>query len=156
MLFLLAGVGMVLYPLYADHRDRPSLQWPKVTGTVMQCERIHHGSGSRSRSAVNISYNYVVNGGSYLGNTIARWSPDWGDGRPTTQFIVEHPVHAAVEVFYQPDRPENAVLVPGPDPRNRVLLWGGCVGLVGGIWFMFITRQKAADVKTRVLAAEGR
>jgi hypothetical protein len=153
-LFAMIGAAMILYALYANHRDRPSLLWPKVTGTVMQCERVSYGSGGHSHYAVNIRYNYVVNGGHYMGNTIARWSPDWGDGRGTQQFAAEHPVQAPVDVFYESEHPENAVLVPGPDPRNRVLPLGGCIGFLGGIWFMFITREKAADVKARVLAAE--
>lgn len=149
MIFLLAGVGILLYVLYSEHRDRPSLRWPKVTGTVMLCEKVRYGSDSRSHFAVSIRYNYVVNGASYLGNTIAHWSPNWGDGRGIAQFMAEHPVHAPVEVFYQSDHPNNAVLVPGPDPRNRVLVWGGCVAIVGGAWFITKTRKLAADVKVR-------
>jgi hypothetical protein len=31
---VLIGPGLILYALYADHRDRPTLEWPKVSGKV--------------------------------------------------------------------------------------------------------------------------
>lgn len=149
MLFALIGAGMILWSVYAEHRDRPSLQWPKVSGTITQCAEIYH-SGRHAHYSVDVSYAYIVNGTRFVGNTIARWSPDFGDGRPTGQFVDAHPVRSTVDVYYDPQHPENAVLIPGPDERNRYLIWGGCIGLLGGAWFMFVTRGKAAEVKARV------
>ena len=147
-----AGVGLIICGIYAGHRDRPSLQWPGASGTVEHCEEaVYHGMHSNSHS-VDITYAYNVSGRRYEGHTIALWSEDWG-GRGTSEFVAAHPVHSAVEVFYDPEHPENAVLVRGPDELgNRLSIWGGCVALAGGIWWIWTTRDKAAEVKAKMKA----
>jgi hypothetical protein len=150
--FALLALGLLLYALYANHRDRPSLLWPKATGTVTQCSEVSH---SRGHSSVDITYIYEVNGQRYSGNTIALWSPDFRDGRPVETFVAAHPARSTVDVYYELEHPENAVLIPGPDEnRNRVSLWGGSIALVLGIIWAYHLRGTVAEVKASVLAAE--
>jgi hypothetical protein len=143
-------MALVLSAVYAEYRDRPSLKWPKVSGTVMRCdELVHYHRGAHY--SVAVTYTYVVKERRYVGDTIARWSPNWGDGRPTGPFVAAHPVHSAVDVYYEPQRPENAVLVPGPDEvRNRISIWGGSAAFVGGVVWAFMLRAEVAEVKARV------
>src|SRR5580658_6802785 len=72
---VLIGPAMVCYGLYADHRDRPSLQWPKAVGVVTQCRAIfHNGNGKYSYYNVAINYTYVVDGRRYVGTRVALWN----------------------------------------------------------------------------------
>jgi hypothetical protein len=127
-------MGSVLIGLcvYGNFRNRPSLQWPKVRGVVMQSKstRRHEGGRSLDYSVVSITYDYSVGDEHYVGHQIALWSPNLkGDGERAESFVVDHPMESFVEVYYDPQHHERAVLIPGPDKDNRVLIGIG-VGLV--------------------------
>lgn len=67
---VLIGPALIFYAKYAEHRDRPSLQWPKVSGKVMLCEEVYHAGslhGAGPYHSVAVSYTYVVNGATWAG-----------------------------------------------------------------------------------------
>ena len=152
---VLAGPAVILYAVYADHRDRPSLQWPKVSGIIMQCREVYHG-GKKSHYSVAVSYNYAVNGRHYEGSRIALWSEDFYD-RATRQFVSEHPVKSPVDVYYDPQHPENAALIPGPDEAgNRNFIRAGGIATVFGVLSVFLMRRQIARTKAQILATEAK
>ena len=148
-LAVVLGLGLIVWGVYANHRDRPSLQWPGVSGIVERCREVDYYT-KHAHHYVDITYAYNVSGRRYEGHTIALWSEDW-ENRGATQFVAEHPVNSAVEVYYDPEHPENAVLIRGPDEfGNRRSIWGGSIGLAGGIWIIWITRENAAEVRAKM------
>src|SRR5580658_8069706 len=58
---MLLGPAFAFHALYADHRDRPSLQWPKTSGVILQCNLAHQGLRQTYYHVV-LSYAYVING----------------------------------------------------------------------------------------------
>jgi hypothetical protein len=154
VIFVLIGPALVFYGYYADHRDRPSLQWPKVSGVVMQCEQVFH-RGRNSHYTVTINYTYFVNGRRYLGSRIALWSPDWSGGGGRTQaFVITYPVRSTTDVYYDPQNPENAVLIPGANEEfNHSLIRIGYYGFVPLLWLAFQARKSVARIKARLESA---
>jgi hypothetical protein len=144
------ALAVFVWSVYSEHRDRPSLQWPGASGTVEHCKEVDYDTSRRIHHCVDITYAYNVGGRQYAGHTIALWNEDW-DGMGADEFVAEHPVHSAVTVYYDPQHPENAVLVRGPDAfANRLGIWGGGAGILGGLWIIWMTREKAAEVRARL------
>ncbi|HVM62762.1 MAG TPA: DUF3592 domain-containing protein [Verrucomicrobiae bacterium] len=142
---LVLGVLPILYGAWSTYHDRPSLQWPKVSGQILQAERRYISRPRNSYYHLVISYAYGVNDQRYLGNQFALWDTDWYIDRDTVlAFLAAHPVHSTVDVFYDPRDPQNAVLVPGADePRNRLFIWCGTLMAALSVYLFVRARQDA-------------
>ena len=154
---VLIGPAMVVSGLYADHRDRPSLQWPKVPGVIVQCDEIGRSSGRGSHYAT-VTYTYVVNDRRHVGHRIGPWSPGWyASGGSIREFVMAHPVKSTTDVFYDPQHPETAVLIPGPDEAfNRTLIWCGTGFFLLGLWLSFTMRSQLASMKAALQSTDAR
>jgi hypothetical protein len=155
------GPAFLFYALYSDHRDRPTLEWPKVSGKLVQCRQEYHpGGGHASASySVNVTYAYAVNGHEYIGHQIAPWSTDLDSHNHvrTSAFATAHPAGSAVNVYYDPQQPDQAVLLPGPDVEgNRTLMNCGYVALVFGPLMVVMSFKWLARIKSAVQTREAR
>ena len=142
---VLLGPGFVLDGVLSNYHDRPSLQWPKVSGTIMQSEWIYHNA-SRVRYSyyfVRITYAYHVNGEAHVGNRVKLWNTDLrGDQYTAQDFVAAHPARSAVDVYYDPEHPENSALIPGANETgNRSAIWNGSIIFVLIVGLLFRTRK---------------
>jgi Protein of unknown function (DUF3592) len=157
---VLIGPAFFLYVFYADHRDRPSLQWPSASGKIVQCQQeSHHGTHSTDYS-LNVTYTYTLNGHDYIGHRVAPWSVDLeelnNNQRPSA-FAAAHPVGSRVSVYYEPQHPDNAVLLPGPDePGNRKFMLCGYIALFGGVLLVAMNVKKPAMLRATIRSREAR
>src|SRR5262249_8640841 len=148
-MFVVIGLLLALQAVHADHRDRPSLQWPKVSGKMMQCDKVYHSGRHGGSYGITATYTYLINDRRYVAHQIALWSPDLR-GKPG-DFADKYPVSSTVDVYYDPQNPENAVLVPGPDEiGNRMSIRAGIASFVGGILLIFLLRPKLAEYKAQM------
>lgn len=124
----LLGLAFVLHGVRANYRDRQSLHWPTVSGTVMQCEA-RYRRGKYGGWEVNISYRYQVNDRYYVDNRVSLWNPKGGGPRADVNtFVANNPPRSTVTVYYDPRHPQNAVLEPGADEAtNRLGIWCGSI-----------------------------
>jgi Protein of unknown function (DUF3592) len=158
---VLIGPAFVLYGLYADHRDSPSLQWPKVSGKLLQCDEEYHRGIQNSYSYywVSVTYVYVVNGREYSGHQVAPWSTDL-EARSrarSSAFADDHPAGSLVDVYYEPQHPDQAVLLPGPDVEgNRRFIVGGAAASVCFLLLVGMNFSRLAAMKSAIQASETR
>jgi hypothetical protein len=70
-----------------------------------------------------VEYTYVVEGTSYCGKNLqtVRTHAIW-DG-PKRRVLDQFPLHATVDVFYDPAKPSRSVLKPGGDARSTPFLY---------------------------------
>ncbi|HEU5396791.1 MAG TPA: DUF3592 domain-containing protein [Verrucomicrobiae bacterium] len=146
---LILGLCISGHGLYANHRDRPSLQWPKISGTVLQCQSLSHSVRRNSYYTVDIRYRYVVDGHPVLGRQIMLWNPDLrGNGSRAETFAAAHPAQSAIDVFYDPKDPAQAVLVPGADEiGNWAATWVGIVIFACSLFMASRCRKRLAALK---------
>ncbi len=146
---LIAGPLIIFYGIHASHRDRPSLQWPKISGKMMQCDLGYHRGTHSSYCYVTATYTYVANGTRYVQHQITLWNPDLSRG-DATAFVAAHPAPSAVDVYYDPQNPANAVLIPGADEAgNRFLIIDGSVLFALGIFLAFMLPGKFASYQAQ-------
>ena len=110
-------IGFVLLFIYFRNlaQVRASQTWSTAQGTVIQSwvrkSNSTDSDGSTSSSYhPEIHYLYQIKGDEHQGNKIA-FGPRVGGSRSRAKKIVEkYPTGANVTVYYQPDKPANAVL----------------------------------------------
>ncbi len=115
------GVGLILLAVgaYQIYRGRQSTQWPTVTGVITVSELGKHvdrdtdtGSTSTTYSA-DISYDYVVDDVAYVNGSVYFGSMQSSDPSTARLVLNRYPVEKRVTVYYNPARPQQAVLEPG-------------------------------------------
>jgi hypothetical protein len=119
--------------------DLESLQWPAVTGQMLQSEYLllswHHGTGVPSHYYyAGVTYWYRIEGTNHLSHQICLWNPDLRHEDPS-KFVKDHPVGSSVDVFYEPKHPENSVLIRGAaTTRDEIAIAAASVGALAAGW----------------------
>lgn len=118
-IMLIGGIGDVL-------RSHATESWVAVEGDLLSAEVESRQQRRRFRKATRwypkVRYSYVVDGTRYESTQVTRQS---GKGRSSKQSETERYVRSLrsaeqLEVWYDPDHPEEAVLIPGLVARD----WG--------------------------------
>lgn len=95
-----------------------SRHWPQVTGIIVK----HETRGRRHCSTPVIHYRYMLSGKAFESNTLV--PPGMEECfRPevASSVAARYPEGSYVRVYYDPQAPENAVLLPGHMTRNAWL-----------------------------------
>jgi len=111
ILLLLSPIAAIGGKVVFDNSNA-SAEWPATSGTIISSELNAHPV-SRRKAKANIRYEFSVNERRYSGDRI-RFVDTSGNGKSIQQGILDtYPIGKQVEVFYQPDKPSNCVLVRG-------------------------------------------
>jgi hypothetical protein len=151
-----------LYGFIVLQKQKASYHWPATSGTIVHSERVYEPGRETSHYHADVTFSYKVNGASYLSHQISLWSADLSDyGEENKTFVQNHPQGSAVDVYYDPGNPANAVLVPGAHERLSQLLMGaGALFIILGILGIIEQRRKqprlaavsnASDAPTRTV-----
>ena len=135
---LMIVMGGVFGAVAADnYRDGEATKaWPSTTGQILTAdvdeevrrERRDNGSYRERRTYTpRITYAYTIQGIEYTGHRI-RTDDSGGDRDKAFDTINEYPVGSTVDVFYDPENPDSAVLKQGAD-TVAVWVFGGVGGL---------------------------
>lgn len=143
--FLVLALFMAPYGVYCLRRDRPSLQWPTVPGVMMQAD-VHRYSGRHSSGTIlNATYSYKVNGTRYVSHQVRLWHNDLSISGNAASFALTHPVRSTVTVYYDPQNPANAVLIPGANEfADQQFIWAGPVATLLAAFQLLRLRKQYA------------
>ncbi len=154
LVFLAVGVAGVTSWRRTMKRSRASLSWPTVQGRVLASDVLTRYSDQSRYDRASVLYQYVVGGTTYSSDTVfhsaVRLSGNIQRARET---VSRYPVGSEVRVYYDPDDPEAAVLVPGTAAFSGAALaiglffafTGGGQLLVGLIWVALVMFVFGAD-----------
>jgi hypothetical protein len=122
---LLGGIVLTALAFRVGGDMRASRDWPSTSGTIEAARVAMQSEGNeRKLFGAQVSYRYTVGGRSYTGERIS-FESGASPNRGLAEAIVQrYAPGSAVRVFYDPVRPERAVLEPG---GTRILPW-----LLGG------------------------
>ncbi len=119
-IILLAGFmggGSWLYQYYdGDMGDVwvESDYWPAVSGLVLKSDLVERprrtGSQPKTEYDVDVVFEYVVDGELYR-NDVVRFDQAKLSSRDKELLVSSHPVGKKVEVYYNPEKPKQSVLV---------------------------------------------
>lgn len=131
LIFPILATGFFLWTLWHLLSAIETRSWSRTRGVVIS-------SNVETVSAVhraNVSYRYTVNGQEVTGNRVY-----FGDRIRTSwsyfarEIIAQHPAGSGVTVYYDPERPHEAVLVPGVPGGVVAMMCFSIVLLAFAIW----------------------
>jgi len=115
LIFTLTG-ALVFYffgfpPLQYGYESK---SWPKTTGTITLSEVESWMKDGNSQYDARLDYSYTVNGKKYNSTKLNTGGTYSGSSMSKAKEIVgEYPKGKTVDVFYDPEVPESAALIPG-------------------------------------------
>ena len=129
---IVSGLGVSLWGWRSLRRSRARLRWPTVEGVIEACEP----SAKDNDLLPDIVFSYRVAGHDYRRSFTF---PEGTHPLPefTRMYMQRYPVGKRVQVYYEPQRPENATLEPASQGEWMILALGLAM-LVGGIAALFI------------------
>lgn len=128
-IFLILWISAVSYFLYVANNYEKSWDWPRVEGKVLSHDIFTYRSTSKNRNSNSSSttytpsvlYRYSVNQAVFENDTV-QFLKDYSSRSKAKKVLEEYPVDSSVVVFHNPDDPSDAVLVPGIDEKDRMVL----------------------------------
>lgn len=126
--FVLVALFLFLWAMRGRRKAAAARNWPTTMGRVLSAEvetrRSHSSEGGTSTSYYpNIIYEYQVDGRPYRSNQFYVAMPvGLGNYAKVYQQVSQYTVGSMVEVYYNPEDPTQAALVPSA-PSSRVLIW---------------------------------
>lgn len=148
VLFGLGGLCMIFAGLYrmwhyraVTKLARASSSWPSVPGKVVSTRAEAPHQNSQTAILPKVVYHYAAAGGQYRGSTIAIGIDSEGLGRQAAAKLLSTLQPGAdVSVFYNPQRPHQAVLYPGvTEPLKKATTSNYILILIGFISLVFAT-----------------
>lgn len=156
VLFFLLGWALLFESISRLSDAQDSTGWPTTTGTVLESD-IHDGVWLRNKKDADthyqptVEYTYTVDGTAYTNDRVSFTEHSGSTERSWAEDIVDRfPIGAEVTVYYKPGAPDEAVLDPGVDQDNYVvlviaigtILAGAAAAVVG--WVMRQKKIKAS------------
>lgn len=152
--FLFSGIGFVLILLYQRKKKKAtvSMSWPETKGTVIKSEvsvgESVFGSDDEGQSqpmySALVSYTYQVENTLYTSDRISFGGKSSYSKPDKVKMVLGHyPEGKSVSVFYDPKKPEEAVLARSAEGSGVILVAGisflviGLLTLVIGVILLF-------------------
>jgi hypothetical protein len=133
--FVLAGLGVAGYGLFVLRQAARSSAWPSTDGQIVKSE-VACNDGCY---APQIVYSYAVDGQGFHGSEIGFGNRiSSSDIRHASEHCGKYPAEAKVNVYYDPDDPQTAVLEPGITKKSWLGLAFGLGFALFGAWFCLI------------------
>jgi len=142
--FVVGGVA-VFFGSGQIKAAKQSADWPTVQGTVVSSEVQQERNTSRSNGKsrmkttyhAEILYDYVANGTTYSANKVSFGQVGGSSPAPARKIVNRYPKGKNVTVYYNPEKPETAVLEPGMSAAVYFLSGFGGIFLFFGLLVLF-------------------
>jgi hypothetical protein len=127
----LIGAGLLICGLYQRSRLRASQSWPQVPGTVIKSGVEVERSADSTSYALSVHYDYAVNSVHYTGTRTGFGRRSYVRQKRAQAEAERYPVNSQVTVWFDPAKPENAVLArESPGSILMIALGAGLLALV--------------------------
>lgn len=138
VIFLVVGIGILLWGITTSQTALRSQQWPTVPGTVTaaQVKTSTSRSSTTRRTTTHysghITYIYRVNGQDFTATQVSFADYSSSDRQHASEIVNRYPAGRAVTVSYNPQNPAQAVLEPGFGTGLYIPLGIGTVFILAG------------------------
>jgi hypothetical protein len=126
-----SGLGLftlILVP-FGIRKSKGIQHWPSTPGAITESTIMETFGHAGRIEEPKLSYTYILNGREYVGHTIAITEVDSSSRQAAQDKIAPYPVGRQFEVFYNPEKPEDAVLEKQSSPVVFVMF-----GIVGAVF----------------------
>ena len=111
LVFGVLGVFLIIHAQRSKRKAQLSQSWPFVKGTITQTDISVQEYDEKVRYVPFVRYTFEVNGQVYEGQRITFGSGmEFPSRQKATEYLAAYPVDAEVSVYYNPEKPSEAVL----------------------------------------------
>jgi hypothetical protein len=140
VVFLGVGIGISTWGSSVLKNAKASSSWPIVEGKVVasdvERERSTSGTGGERRTSTtykaNVFYEYSVDGTKYSSDKVSFGEYSSSNQRHARQIVNRYRKGKIVQVYYNPGKPDVAVLEPGVSWSSYMPLGMGVVFAIAG------------------------
>ena len=149
---IIGGAIFIFFVLPPLQYSATSKSWPSVSGTITRSEVKIWKRDGNTHYEPDIAYSYTVEGKKYSASKITV-----GDGSldnnvsKAKRFQAEYPAGKEVDVYYDPELPESAVLQPGTKAGDYLLAGIAAIFFLVGLLALFQgvkAKRRAAEAKS--------
>ncbi len=108
-LCVVVGIGLITSGIWQRRKVRVSAAWPTAMGAIIKSE-IRRPAHTDSRYELAVEYAYLVNGTRYTGKRIEFGQKGYARRKTAEAAIEKYPANSSVIVYFNPEKPEEAVL----------------------------------------------
>ena len=124
-LMIAGGAAIVVQGFRNVAAARMSESWPTAPGESLSSEVVRLGT-SKNNCTCSIRFRYKVDGEEFESSKVSLFGI-W-TRKESEQFVEQFPAGKQCDVYYPPDDPQRAVLVPGVYGKNKT--HAVCMGLL--------------------------
>lgn len=140
LVFLLLGIVFLIVGLVATKRAQTAQSWPSIPGTVNRTDVVQHeDSDSDGFTSVTyepvVEYSYSVMGQPFTGKRIA-FGTNRYNFKKAEEIVNRYQVGSRVNVFYNPEKPKDAVLETVAAGGKLLTILGAVMSGVGVLAFI--------------------
>ncbi len=148
-LFLLVGLGVLIFGVLNYIKAKDSETWEKVKGVVISSEISKSSSDGGTTYGADVIYRYRVNKKKYKGDDVTVSEVSTSSYSRAQQIVARYPKRKKVAVYYDPDDPSDSVLERGVSGANWFLpLFGlGFIIIPGGMLFCIERSHRKQKLK---------
>lgn len=147
LILIALGTGFSIWGYGVMQTAKASLNWPTTQALIVRSQiksTMATGDVDYQHSA-NITYTYTVNGKAYTSGKIIAGDYSSNSSRRAKKIIKRYKKGSDVKAYYNPEKPGEAVLIPGGSILIYVPFGFGilavCSGVIGLIYYI---RKKAS------------
>ncbi|HKL22488.1 MAG TPA: DUF3592 domain-containing protein [Tichowtungia sp.] len=144
-IFIAVGAAIAVWGFGVLKKSKESATWPAVEGTVVFSDVIRETKRSDGKRKViykaEVLYDYVVDGTAYSANKVSFVQGGSSNPGPARQIATYYSAGKRVPVYYDPVRPDTAVLEPGVTWKSYLPLGGGLLFILAGVGVLFGGRR---------------
>jgi hypothetical protein len=115
VILAVVGVTLTLFGWWKRRKLQASMSWAQTTGTIVgagiEKSRNAGDDGSPYSYTPKVQYRYVAEGVEFVGGRIAHVELSYQDHRKAEAELAPYPVNSPAEVYFNPQKPSEAVLV---------------------------------------------
>lgn len=147
---LFAGIGLLIYSAVTLRDAFAAQDWPTVTGTVTASNITESTDDEGDTTyAAKIRYAYTVGQQEYSATRVSMGDISTSDYDYIEAIYQRYPHGKVITVYYDPDRPDRALLEPGFSPGMWLPIGIGALFTLSGagmaIWWFFFVRRHAEE-----------
>ena len=117
IIIVLIGIGLTFLGITKFKKAAEAKSWPTTKGTITSSK-----VGGAIKYYPSLTYSYTVDSIEYSSNTISNINFNSKNSKTVEDFLKKYPLGSEIKVYYNGSEPSLAMLEPGINSGNIILL----------------------------------
>jgi hypothetical protein len=142
------GIGFSIWGYGVMKITTASLKWPTTRALIVhsQIKSTSVSGEAGYQHSADITYKYTVNGKEHTSNKIIAGDYSSNSSSRAQKIIRQYREGSYVEAYYNPERPSEAVLIPGGSKLIYIPFGFGILAVCSGVVALIYYRKKKVSV----------